>query len=113
PLRRTRPDPLLEIHPDLAAEKGIQEGDWVKITSPRGSVVQRAKITDRVPRETVAADHGWWFPEEEDGAWDRSNIDLLTDNAYQACDPAMGATSLRVLLCDIEKAPDPAAPKQA
>ncbi|MBW1712633.1 MAG: molybdopterin-dependent oxidoreductase, partial [Deltaproteobacteria bacterium] len=50
PLRRTRPDPLLEIHPDLAAETGIQEGDWVKITSPRGSVVQRAKITDRVPR---------------------------------------------------------------
>ncbi len=95
----------MEIHPDLAVEKGIQDGDWVKISSLRGSALQRAVVTERVPRSVVAADHGWWFPEmEKDLGWDRSNINILTDNAYDTCDPAVGATNLRVLLCNIEKA---------
>jgi anaerobic selenocysteine-containing dehydrogenase len=105
PLRNRRPDPLVEIHPDLAAEKGIQDGDWVSIRSARGAVAQRAVLTDRVPRNVVAADHGWWFPETEgDLGWNYANINILTDNAYETCDPAMGATNLRVLLCNIEKA---------
>ncbi|MBW2619622.1 MAG: molybdopterin oxidoreductase, partial [Deltaproteobacteria bacterium] len=105
PLRQMRPDPLIEIHPDDAGKKGIEGGDWVAISSPRGQVRQRAVITDRVPPGVVAADHGWWFPEmEDDLGWDRANIDILTDNAYETCDPAMGSTNLRVLLCDIKKA---------
>ena len=75
----------------------------MRIRSPRGSCLQRARVTDRVPPGVIAAEHGWWFPEEEDGGWKRSNIDLLTDNSYETCDPAMGATNLRVLLCDVEK----------
>ncbi len=103
-LRSKRPDPLVEIHPDLAAAKGIAAGDWVEISSPRGAVRQRAVVTDRVMNNIVAADHGWWFPEnDQDLGWDQSNIDVLTDNAFAACDPAMGATSLRVLLCDVRK----------
>jgi len=105
PLRSRRPDPLVEIHPDTAAAKGIGEGDWVSIESPRGKVVQKAVLTDRVPKEVIAADHGWWFPEvEDDLGWDRSNIDILTENGFESCDPAMGSTNLRVLLCDICKA---------
>jgi anaerobic selenocysteine-containing dehydrogenase len=104
PLRNRRPDPLVEIHPDLATEKGIQQGDWVRIESSRGAVLQRASVTDRVPKNVVSADHGWWFPEmEEDLGWSRSNINILTDNAYETCDPAMGSTNLRVLLCDIRR----------
>jgi anaerobic selenocysteine-containing dehydrogenase len=105
PLRDRRPDPLVEIHPDLAGVKGIENGDWVKIESLRGSVSLRAVVTDRVPRTVLAADHGWWFPEmDQDLGWDRSNINILTDNGYETCDPAMGSTNLRVLLCNLEKA---------
>jgi anaerobic selenocysteine-containing dehydrogenase len=104
PLRDKRPDPLVEIHPELAVEKAIQNGDWVRISSPRGFAVQRAVVTDRVPQNVVAAEHGWWFPEMgKDLGWDRSNVNMLTDNAYETCDPAVGATNLRVLLCNIEK----------
>jgi anaerobic selenocysteine-containing dehydrogenase len=102
-LRSRRPDPRVELHPGLAAAKGIVAGDWVRISSPRGSVLQRAVITDRVPEGVVAAEHGWWFPEQgDDLGWNRSNINVLTDNSYESCDPAMGATSLRVLLCDVQ-----------
>jgi anaerobic selenocysteine-containing dehydrogenase len=106
PLRSSHPDPLVEIHPKKAKEKGITNGDWVQITSPRGTTQQRAAVTDRVPENVVSANHGWWFPEKKDDlGWDQSNINILTDNDPDTCDPAFGATNLRVLLCDISKAP--------
>jgi len=105
PLRQRHPDPLVEVNPRLAEEKGLQDGEWAVIASPRGSCRQRVKVTDRVPYGVIAAEHGWWFPEEkEDLGWDRSNINLLTDNAMERCDPAMGSTNLRTLLCSIRKA---------
>jgi anaerobic selenocysteine-containing dehydrogenase len=107
PLRDKHPDPLVEIHPQLAQAKGVKPGDWVRIESPRGSCIQKAKITDKVQPEVVAAEHGWWFPEREDLGWDLANIDVLTDNALDSCDPAFGATNLRTLLVNIEKAESP------
>jgi anaerobic selenocysteine-containing dehydrogenase len=106
PLRRRHPDPLVEVNPHVAEEKGLMDGDWAEIRSQRGSCKQRVKITDAVPYGIVAAEHGWWFPEEKDGlGWDRSNINLLTENEFDSCDQAMGATNLRTLLCDIHKVP--------
>lgn len=106
PLRRRHPDPLVEVNPRFAKEKGLKDGDWAQITSRRGSCRQRVKVTDRVPDGIVAAQHGWWFPEEKNGlGWDRSNINLLTENEFEGCDQAMGATNLRTLLCDIQRVP--------
>jgi anaerobic selenocysteine-containing dehydrogenase len=104
-LRELQPDPLVEIHPDTAARKGIREGDWVIIESLRGRVRQRARLFSGMDPRIVSAQHGWWFPEKKDPAhgWDESNINILTDNAYESMDPAMGATSIRTLLCRIYK----------
>ncbi|MCU0579555.1 MAG: molybdopterin-dependent oxidoreductase [Desulfobacterota bacterium] len=100
-LRELHPDPQVEIHPETAAREGIREGDWVIIESPRGRVRQRAKLFAGLDPRIVAAQHGWWFPEKKDPGhgWDESNINILTDNAYESMDPAMGATSIRTLLC--------------
>ena len=38
----------LEIHPHDAEERGIRDGDWVKLASRAGSTTLRALITDRV-----------------------------------------------------------------
>ncbi len=38
----------LEIHPHDAEERGIRDGDWVKLQSRTGSTALRALITDRV-----------------------------------------------------------------
>ena len=102
-LRELQRDPVVEIHPDAAAREGIREGDWVTIESPRGNVRQRAKLYAGMDPRIVSAEHGWWFPEKKDPGhgWDESNINILTDNAYENCDPAMGATHVRTLLCRI------------
>ncbi len=102
-LRELHRDPVVEIHPDAAKKEGIREGEWVIIESPRARVRQRAKFFAGMDPRIVSAEHGWWFPEKKDPGhgWDESNINMLTDNAYEACDPAMGATHVRTLLCRI------------
>jgi formate dehydrogenase major subunit len=42
------PEDLLEIHPHDAEQRGIREGDWVKLQSRSGATSLRAKITERV-----------------------------------------------------------------
>jgi anaerobic selenocysteine-containing dehydrogenase len=102
-LRELHQDPVVEIHPETAEKEGIKAGQWVIIESARGKVRQRAKLFAGIHPKVVAAQHAWWFPEKKDPAhgWDESNINILTDNAYETCDPAMGATSVRTLLCKI------------
>jgi formate dehydrogenase alpha subunit len=41
------PEPLVDIHPGDAARLGIQDGDAVRVTSRRGSIVLRAHITPK------------------------------------------------------------------
>jgi anaerobic selenocysteine-containing dehydrogenase len=107
-LREIRPDPIVEIHPETAGKHGIEEGDWVYITSPRGRAKERAKLNDGIDPQVIVAEHGWWFPEVKDPGhgWDTANINILTDNSHESMDPVMGATNLRVLLCNISPCED-------
>jgi len=107
-LREIRPDPIVEIHPDTAKKQGIGEGDWVWIESPRGRVKEKARLNNGIDPRVVVAEHGWWYPElkDEGHGWDISNINILTDDSYESMDPVMGATNLRVLLCNISRCED-------
>jgi anaerobic selenocysteine-containing dehydrogenase len=102
-MRELHRDPVVEIHPKTAQKEGICEGDWVIIESPRGKVRQRAKLFEGIDPRVISAEHAWWFPEKKGPGhgWDESNINILTGNAYETCDPAMGATHVRTLLCSI------------
>jgi formate dehydrogenase major subunit len=42
------PEDILEIHPHDAENRGVNEGDWVRLASRSGETTLRAKITDRV-----------------------------------------------------------------
>lgn len=107
-LREIRENPIVEIHPETAKKHGIKEGQWVYIESPRGRIKQCAKLNDGIDPRVIIAEHGWWYPEmkEEGHGWDTSNVNLLTDNAYETLDPAMGSTNLRVCLCNISPCND-------
>ncbi len=107
-LREIRPDPIVEIHPDTARKHNIEEGQWVYISSPRGRIKQRAKLNKHIDPRVIVAEHGWWFPEIKtpDHGWDISNANILTDNAYETLDPAIGSTNLRVCLCNISPCED-------
>jgi formate dehydrogenase major subunit len=49
------PSDFVEIHPQTAANYGIEDGDMVDVTSRRGEITVPAQVTDRVGPETVFA----------------------------------------------------------
>lgn len=47
------PEATCEMHPDDAAELGLTTGDWVDVSSRRGTITLRVLVTGRSPRGTV------------------------------------------------------------
>lgn len=103
-LRRANPDPLVEIHPDTAADLNVRDGDWVWIETPEGRVRLRTKCFDGVAPNVVAAQFGWWFPEKEppEYGWKESSVNLLYGDAE--CDPDTGSESIHSVLCKVYRA---------
>jgi anaerobic selenocysteine-containing dehydrogenase len=109
--RKRHPDPIVEIHVDLARRKGIVDGDWVWIETPIGRVKQRARLTTSFDPRYICTQHDWWFPEmpaEEPclyGLWE-SNINVTTDDDPAKCDPISGGWPFKgqYLRCRIYKA---------
>jgi anaerobic selenocysteine-containing dehydrogenase len=105
--RKGHPEPLAEIHPDTAAEYGIEDGEWMWIESRRGKIQQKAKVTDKIDPRVIHCEHGWWFPERktiDKGIWE-SNANVLTNNRGPF-DPQMGTYQLRGLLCRVGRVED-------
>jgi formate dehydrogenase major subunit len=79
---------LIEIHPHDAEERGVQDGDWVGISSRSGQTVLRAKITERVQPGVVYTT----FHHPESGA----NV-ITTDNSDWATNcPEYKVTAVQV-----------------
>ncbi|NUR97131.1 MAG: molybdopterin-dependent oxidoreductase [Kribbellaceae bacterium] len=105
-LRRSAPDPQIEIHPDTAGRRGIAAGDWVRISTPSGSVRARAKFNANLDPSVVCGQHGWWQACSEldlpgypaDGP-DSANLNLVLSQT--PADPVSGSSPLRATPCEI------------
>jgi anaerobic selenocysteine-containing dehydrogenase len=110
-LRKSAPEPLVELHPDTAAARGIGAGDWVSIETPRGSVRARAKLNAHLDPEVVFGQHGWWeacaelglpgYPPFGEGS---ANLNLVL--AQTPSDPISGSSPLRSSMCQLSRLPD-------
>ena len=59
--------PFVEINPADAAERGIADGDSVRVSSARGWCDLRAVVTDDVPPGVAVAPKGPWASRSPDG----------------------------------------------
>jgi len=107
-LRARVPEPFVELHPVTARGHGIIDGGWAWIETPRGRIRMRACLHAGIDPRVVALPHAWWFPERggPDYGWREANGNILTDGSGP-CDPAVGAVSIRSLLCRIAPAESP------
>ena len=48
-LSELQPELFCEISPELAEEKGVNNTDWVTISTSRGKIHCKALVTDRIP----------------------------------------------------------------
>ena len=109
--RELSPVPECYIHPDTAASCGIEHGDWVKLTSRRGTAYGRAYLTTGInPR--VVREERFWYPElfddsrgnKKTGGWEYGISNLTRDDVN---DPIIGSATYRGFNVQIEKAEKP------
>jgi len=100
-LTEKRPRPTVTINSEDAEERGIHNGDLVRIKTPRGSLTMWALVTDGIVRGAIDANHACGSPVGPD-AWQKRNINALTDMGQ--FDPISGFPVYKCLLCDVEKA---------
>ena len=60
-------EPRLEMHPDDAASRGINDGDTVRVYNDRGAYRLRARVNDKPRRGVVVAPSLWWRKHAPDG----------------------------------------------
>ncbi len=92
-LKEKVPEPLSEIGVQTAGRFGLQEGDDVIVSTPRGQVRMKLKVNDRLAEGVVLVPHGW---EGE------ANANLLTDAQCREC--ILGYPDMKSLMCGIRKA---------
>jgi anaerobic selenocysteine-containing dehydrogenase len=81
----------------------------VRIETPHGSVLARARLNDTLAPNVVCGQHGWWQACAEIGAPgydpfgpDTANFNLIIGN--DAIDPISGSVPHRAYLCEVRRA---------
>jgi len=88
-LRDREPDPLIQINPADASERGINDGEWVEICSPIGAVTMKVVVTDAVLPGVVHAVHS------------RVGHDINEIIPDQGLDPISGFPPFKSSLCEV------------
>ncbi|MFH1651966.1 MAG: molybdopterin-dependent oxidoreductase [Chloroflexota bacterium] len=68
----------LQINPADALPRGINEGDTVTVSSPRGMTVLPAWVTERIMPGVVAIPQGAWYHPDKDGVDHGGSANVLT-----------------------------------
>jgi assimilatory nitrate reductase catalytic subunit len=92
PLVNQYPEPLVELHPKLAAKVGVRTGDLVSVTSRRGSVTLACQVVKTIRPDTIFIPYHW--------AGEKS-ANRLT---IRALDPVSKIPEFKVCAVRVEKA---------
>ncbi len=99
-LAARHPQPLVHLHPDDAAPRGIQDGDAVWVVTLRGEVPFHAHVTADIVAGAVEVNMGGGGPLGSP-AWQAANANALTDLEHR--DPISGFPVYKALLCEVVK----------
>lgn len=99
-LVKDNPEPTVDINIEDAEERGIASGDLVRVSSPRGSVIFRARVTADIMNGAVECVFGGGTPVGPK-AWQERNVNELTD--LHNFDKISGFPVYKALLCNLEK----------
>jgi len=100
-VRELEPEPVIDMNPVDAKERGIQDGDMVKVFNDRGSFTLEAMVHEGIKPGVVNVNQGWWprdFTEGNHQELTHSIINPAQDAAFEA------NAALYDVLCEVKKA---------
>jgi anaerobic selenocysteine-containing dehydrogenase len=68
-------EPLVEIHPDDAAARGLETGDRARVENARGGFEAEVVVSDRVRPGVIASTKGYWLKHIRGGANVNATVD--------------------------------------
>ncbi len=95
PLVDQYPEPLVELHPQLAQGLGVQDKDWVTVRSRRGETTLQAKVTTTIRPDTVFIPYHW------------AGLKSANQLTISAQDPISKIPEYKVCAVRVEKAAGP------
>jgi len=102
------PEQYVEMHPEDAKALGIEDGEWIKVVTPRGTYEGRASIGTRskvrparnkVMRGLIFSP---WNLSVADSADPTKNRWLVNETSHRAFDPVSGQADFKHLKARIE-----------
>ena len=101
-LSELQPAMFVEVHPELARERGLTHGDWATIVTSRSAIEARVLVTDRMRRVEVAGrvQHQVGLPYHW-GSRGLTKGDAANDLAHMALDPNAYIQESKAFTCDI------------
>jgi anaerobic selenocysteine-containing dehydrogenase len=103
-LRKVKPGPVVEVHPETAKKYDLKEGEWICIETKKGRIRQQLRFDPNLDPRVVFVAFGWWFPENPSGIyeWQKSNLNILTESG-PPYDLFTGAVQIKGIPCKIYK----------
>lgn len=93
-LRRLQPEPLLDVHPETAAEAGLADGETGLLVSAHGSLRVPVRFVDDLAPGVLRMPHGW----------EEANVNRLSGSRLEDLDPVSGFPVFRSLPVRLETA---------
>jgi formate dehydrogenase major subunit len=101
-LSELQPEMFCEVSPELAQERGLENGGWATITTARGEIEARVLVTERVPAMKIGKQrllqvglpYHW-------GSKGRSRGDAANELIGFVADPNVSIQESKALTCDI------------
>jgi len=111
-LSELQPQMFVEVHPDLARERGLEHGGWATIVTARAAIEARVMVTDRVRPVTVAGKvrHQVGLPYH----WGHRGLTTggaANDLAHMTLDPNVQIQEVKAFTCDIQPGRRPRGPR--
>ncbi|GAA2128903.1 molybdopterin oxidoreductase family protein [Nocardioides bigeumensis] len=105
-LNRAAPDAWVEISPTDADDRGIAEGDWVRVESPRGAIEVCARVGDVMQGAVFAPFHyGHYEPSAKDGGGGHDDADhrLANELTMTVWDPVSKQPTFKTAACQVTR----------
>ena len=103
--RKMHPEPTAQMSQVTLQKAGLDEGQWIEVSTSRGSARFKAEVAEIVD-DVISVEYGWWYPEEQpgephlSGVW-RSNVNVLTNADIEDCEPLIGTWTYNGIPCTL------------